>query len=89
MPFNIGPFELLLVLILALLILGPGKLPEVGNALGKTIREFRKASSDIEEAVRVEPATAASAGAKPVATITPPAEPTAASEATTEDRTAS
>jgi len=89
MPFNIGPFELLLVLILALLILGPGKLPEVGNALGKTIREFRKASSDIEEAVRVEPATAASAAAKPVATITPPAEPTAASEATTEDRTAS
>ena len=42
MPFNIGPFELLLVLILALLILGPGKLPEVGNALGKTIREFRQ-----------------------------------------------
>ena len=31
MPFNIGPFELLLVLILALLILGPGKLPEVGQ----------------------------------------------------------
>ena len=54
MPFNIGPFELLLVLILALLILGPGKLPEVGNALGKTIREFRKASTDVEEAVRIE-----------------------------------
>ena len=89
MPFNIGPFELLLVLILALLILGPGKLPEVGNALGKTIREFRKASSDIEEAVRVAPATAASAAAKPVATVTPPAEPTNATEATTEDRTAS
>ena len=34
MPFNIGPFELLIVLVLALLILGPGKLPEVGNALG-------------------------------------------------------
>ena len=86
MPFNIGPFELLLVLILALLILGPGKLPEVGNALGKTIREFRKASTDIEEAVRVEPATAAPAAAKPVATVTPPVDST---EATTEDRTAS
>ena len=58
MPFNIGPFELLLVLVLALLVLGPGKLPEVGNALGKTIREFRKASTDVEEAVRIEPATA-------------------------------
>ncbi len=54
MPFNIGPFELLLVLILALLILGPGKLPEVGNALGRTIREFRKASTDVEELLRVD-----------------------------------
>jgi sec-independent protein translocase protein TatA len=53
MPFlgNIGPFELLLVLILALLILGPGKLPEVGSALGRTIREFRKASNEITGAV--------------------------------------
>ena len=86
MPFNIGPFELLLVLILALLVLGPGKLPEVGNALGKTIREFRKASTEVEEAVRVEPATAASATAKPVATVTPAAD---ATEATAEDRTTS
>jgi sec-independent protein translocase protein TatA len=51
MPFNIGPFELLLVLILALLILGPGKLPEVGSALGRTIREFRKASTDVEDSL--------------------------------------
>ncbi len=54
MPFNIGPFELLLVLILALLVLGPGKLPEVGNALGKTIREFRRASTDVETSLRVD-----------------------------------
>ncbi len=86
MPFNIGPFELLLVLILALLILGPGKLPEVGSALGKTIREFRKASGDIEEAVRVEPTTTASAAAKPVTPAAPAAD---ATEAATEDRTAS
>jgi len=59
MPFNIGPFELLLVLILALLVLGPGKLPEVGTALGRTIREFRKASTDVQESLSVEPATAA------------------------------
>ncbi len=86
MPFNIGPFELLLVLVLALLILGPGKLPEVGSALGKTIREFRKATTDVEEAVRIEPATAAAASAKPVANVTPAAE---ATEAAAEDRTAS
>ena len=82
MPFNIGPFELLIVLVLALLILGPGKLPEVGNALGKTIREFRKASSDVEDAVRVEPQTAP-ATAKPV---NPAVDTT---ETAAEDRTAS
>jgi len=85
MPFNIGPFELLLVLVLALLVLGPGKLPEVGSALGRTIREFRKASTDVEEAVRLEPATPAAASAKPV-TTTPTAE---SSEAPAEDRAAS
>ncbi len=61
MPFNIGPFELLLVLILALLVLGPGKLPEVGSALGRTIREFRKASTDIESSLSVDPSKAAAA----------------------------
>lgn len=54
MPFNIGPFELLLVLILALLILGPGKLPEVGSAVGKTLREFRRATTDVEDSARIE-----------------------------------
>ena len=74
---NIGPFELLLVLILALLILGPGKLPEVGNALGRTIREFRKASTDVQEALSVEPATAkATANASGVRPVTPSAEST-------------
>lgn len=57
MPFNIGPFELLIVLVIALLVLGPGKLPEVGNALGKTIREFRRATTDVEDSMRVDAAT--------------------------------
>jgi sec-independent protein translocase protein TatA len=60
-PFNIGPFELLLVLILALLVLGPGKLPEVGSALGRTIREFRKASTEVESSLSVDPSKAAAA----------------------------
>jgi TatA/E family protein of Tat protein translocase len=74
---NIGAPELLLILALALLILGPGKLPEVGNALGRTIREFRKATTDVEDAVRLEPVTPAAAApvapaevAKPVAPAT-------------------
>jgi sec-independent protein translocase protein TatA len=82
---NIGAPELLLILALALLILGPGKLPEVGNALGKTLREFRKASTDIEEATRIEPTTATAATAKSVT----PAASAGVSEASAEDRTAS
>ncbi len=50
MPFNVGPLELIIVLVIALLVVGPRRLPEMGSALGKTIREFRKASSDISEA---------------------------------------
>jgi len=49
-----GPLELVIILVIALLILGPGKLPDVGAALGKSIREFRKASTDVHEAVKVD-----------------------------------
>lgn len=49
-----GPLELVIILVIALLILGPGKLPDVGSALGKSIREFRKASSDVQDAVTVK-----------------------------------
>lgn len=52
---NIGPIELLIILAIALLILGPGKLPEVGSAFGRTIREFRKASSDFQDATTLTP----------------------------------
>ena len=50
----IGAPELIIILVIALLILGPGKLPEVGASLGKTIREFRKASTDIQESVKID-----------------------------------
>ena len=50
-----GPLELVIILVIALLILGPGKLPEVGTALGKSIREFRKAASDVKEAASIDP----------------------------------
>ena len=51
---RLGAPELIIILVIALLILGPGKLPEVGASLGKTIREFRKASTDIQEAVNID-----------------------------------
>lgn len=49
---HIGPPELILIVILALIIFGPGKLPDVGKALGKTIKEFRRSSREIEEESR-------------------------------------
>ena len=71
---NIGPPELVIILVIALLVLGPGKLPEVGASLGKSIREFRKASSDIQETVSIAPLpapVAAAPVAAPIAPVTP------------------
>ena len=75
---ELSPLHLILILIIALLILGPGKLPDVGAALGKSIREFRKATSDIQETVRVDtsplPPTPQPTAAAP-APLAPPAAP--------------
>lgn len=48
MMLNIGPMELLLILIIVLIVFGPGKMPEVARTLGKAVREFRKASSSLQ-----------------------------------------
>jgi sec-independent protein translocase protein TatA len=42
---NIGPMELVLVLAIALIVLGPKKLPEAGRAVGKGLREFKDSVS--------------------------------------------
>ncbi|MFN8132724.1 MAG: twin-arginine translocase TatA/TatE family subunit [Solirubrobacteraceae bacterium] len=42
---NVGPMELAIVLIIALLVLGPKKLPEVGRSIGKGMREFKESIS--------------------------------------------
>ena len=47
MPFNLGPGELLLILAIALVVLGPKKLPEVGRSLGKGMREFKQSVSNM------------------------------------------
>lgn len=48
MPFaNIGIGGLILILIIALIIFGPSKLPELGNAFGRTLREFKSATKDL------------------------------------------
>ena len=42
MPFSVGPMELVIVLVIALVILGPKRLPEAGKAVGKGMREFKE-----------------------------------------------
>lgn len=49
---NLGPTELILILGIALIIFGPGKLPELGQTLGKTIREFKGAINNIDEDIK-------------------------------------
>jgi len=56
---NIGPMELIVVLVIALIVLGPKKLPDVGKSLGKGLREFKDSVSGLtddhdEEPVRRE-----------------------------------
>ena len=43
--FNIGPWEMALILLVALMVVGPGKLPEVAKSIGKGINEFKKVTS--------------------------------------------
>lgn len=50
--FGIGVPELMLILVLALILFGPGKLPEVGRAVGKAMSEFKNASREIEEEIK-------------------------------------
>ena len=42
MPFRIGPVELILIIVVLMLIFGVGKLPQVGDAMGKAVRQFRR-----------------------------------------------
>lgn len=47
---NFGPWELVLILVIVLVIFGPGKLPQVGQSMGKALQNFRKAKQeDLDE----------------------------------------
>jgi sec-independent protein translocase protein TatA len=50
--FGFHAWDLLIVLLIALIIFGPRKLPEIGGAVGKSIREFKKATSEITEHIK-------------------------------------
>ena len=54
MPFRLGPTELIIILVIVLLIFGAGKMPQIGGAMGKAIREFRSTVSGKEEKKAIE-----------------------------------
>src|SRR6202035_5016909 len=82
---SIGMPELIIIFVIALIIFGPRKLPEIGRSLGKSLAEFKKASNDLrntlEEEIRLDEhrsqleasrAAQAQVQPQPVAAVTPP-----------------
>ncbi len=66
---SIGPMELVIVLVIALLVLGPKKLPEAGRSIGKGLREFKDgiAGNSKDDELNLEAAQAHQAASKPSA----------------------
>ena len=74
----IGMPELIVILVIALIIFGPRKLPELGKSLGRSLNEFKKASTDLqntlEQEIKIEEQKEAAEKAKkdaPAHTVTP------------------
>ena len=53
--FGFGHWELLIILVIALIIFGAGKLPEIGSGLGNAIRNFKKGVTEAEKEIKEEP----------------------------------
>jgi sec-independent protein translocase protein TatA len=51
--FNISPQELLLILVIALVVVGPQRLPSLGRSIGRGLRELRKAQDDVKRTIEV------------------------------------
>ena len=64
-PLGIGPFELVLILAVVVIIFGVGRLPEVGGAVGRGIREFRRSAREEESPRQITEPTASASEAPP------------------------
>jgi sec-independent protein translocase protein TatA len=71
---SIGPAELIVVLVIALVVLGPKRLPDAGRSIGKGMREFKDAISGDSSKDELEPGTFAAAAAQAPAPAVPVAE---------------
>ena len=56
MPFRMGPMEIAIILVIILIVFGVGKLPQIGGAIGKSMREFRKSQRGEDEEKEQPPA---------------------------------
>ena len=52
MPFNLGPMELFIILVIVLVLFGAKRVPEIGSSIGKGIREFKRSMTDVDRAIR-------------------------------------
>src|SRR2546428_345217 len=52
--FNIGPLELMVILLVALVVVGPERLPELGRTIGRGLREFRKAQDELRDTLKFD-----------------------------------
>nr|MBA3655070.1 twin-arginine translocase TatA/TatE family subunit [Actinomycetota bacterium] len=50
--FNVGPAEVMIILVVALLVLGPKKLPEAARQMGRAMSEFRRVTAGLQDEVR-------------------------------------
>ena len=53
--FGVGMQELVIILVLVLILFGPRRLPEIGRAIGKAVRELKRSTQDFREAIEQEP----------------------------------
>jgi TatA/E family protein of Tat protein translocase len=77
---SIGMPELVIILVIALIIFGPRKLPELGKSLGRSLNEFKKASNDLqntlEQEIKLEEQKETAAAARKVEAESAPITPT-------------